>query len=76
MSNSLVGVVKGIGSFVTRWSLRLVKMARHRLLTQRKSLLVVGEKEHPLYRSMFGAMHKHWEITLIHTIPPEIVEEE
>ena len=74
MSNGLISVVRGIGSFVSRWSVRIVKYGRHRLLTQRKSLLVIGERENPLYRSMFDVMNKNWEITLIHHTG-EIVEE-
>ena len=67
MSNALTNTAKGIGNFFWRWSTRITKAVKHRVFTQRKNVVIVGELGCPLYEAMYKSMHKHWEITLIQT---------
>lgn len=38
----VLGTFKGIGQFFFKWSVRITKMTRHRLMTKRKNVLIFG----------------------------------
>lgn len=68
--NPLTNAVAGIGRFVYKWTQRIAKITKHRLLTKRKNILLFGEHNNPLYTALQRKLQPTWEITRIYTIPP------
>jgi hypothetical protein len=64
---TVAGSLQGVGNFVVRWSVRLTKIFKHRLMTKRKNILVFADHDSKLYQEMYKSMKNHWEITRIYT---------
>lgn len=70
MSTGLVGTLSGIGKFFYKWSIRITKIFKHRMLTKRKSVLIFGEQNSDLYNKIFSKMQNNWDITRIYLHQP------
>lgn len=58
-----------IGNFFVRWSFRLTKYFKHRIMSKRKNILLFAEHDSKLYQQMHAALKNSWEITRIYTKP-------
>lgn len=68
-SNGPSQLVK-IGRWGVAWSLRIAKFFKHRFLTKRKQILIIGQHQTPLATSLSPALAKTWQITRLHTHAP------
>lgn len=44
------------------WSNRLVRFVKHRMLTQKKNILIIGDQQSKIYGSLYPLIANHWEI--------------
>lgn len=51
-----------VGRSLLSWSNRLVKFAKHRVMTKRKSALIIGTEKSPLYTNLHPLLAKGWSI--------------
>lgn len=54
-----------IGRSMVSWSNRFVKFLRHRMLTQKKNILILGDEQSPIYTKLYPLLAKSWEIVHI-----------
>lgn len=54
-----------LGRSMVSWSNRFVKFLRHRMLTQKKNILILGDEQSPIYAKLYPQLAKSWEIVHI-----------
>ena len=75
MLPGLTKTFKGVGNFVVKWSVRLTKILKHRMMTKRKNILIFGEADSPLYQYLYSRMKNGFDITRIYSnLPPDSLE--
>lgn len=52
----------GLGRTLVSWSSRFGKFLKHRMLTQKKNILIIGDEESPIYMHLHPKIAKSWEI--------------
>lgn len=62
MSSFYANYVVRLGKSAVSWSHRFVKFVKHRMLTQRKNVLIIGDHESPIYLKLHPLIAKNWEI--------------
>lgn len=56
------------------WSNRLVKFVKHRMLTQKKNILIIGHQQSKIYGSLYPLIANNWEIVHVEdTAEPLVV---
>lgn len=59
------------------WSNRLVRFVKHRMLTQKKNILIIGDQQSKIYGSLYPLIANNWEIVHVEDSPePLVIEEE
>ena len=62
MSSVYTNQLLRIGKSVVSWSNRFVKFIKHRMLTQKKNILIIGDEQSPIYIKLYPLIAKNWEI--------------
>lgn len=59
------------------WSNRLVKFVKHRMLTQKKNILIIGDQQSKIYGKLYPLVASHWEVVHIaEAAEPLVIEEQ
>jgi hypothetical protein len=60
MASKIPPQLLNVGKTLYTWSIRVSKFFKHRLLTKRKNILIIGEDNTPLYLSLQPKLVKTW----------------
>lgn len=65
MSLSFSAHALRLGKSMLSWSNRLVKFVKHRMLTQKKNILIIGDEHSKIYAKLYPLIANHWEVVHI-----------
>jgi hypothetical protein len=65
MASQYTRQLMGLGRSLVSWSHRFVKFLRHRMLTQKKNILILGDADSPIYIKLYPQLVNSWEIVHI-----------
>jgi hypothetical protein len=74
MSNAITTSLVRFGKSILSWSNRFVKFTKHRMLTHKKNILIIGDEDSPIYLKLYPLIAKNWEIVHIAESMPPVEE--